>query len=272
MAALRPDRAKQSDAISFVVVFSNESPDLMESCLKSIRDQVTPIDEIVIVDNASPDGIPRSIVAHLQCAVVTRRLRPAFPVPEAKNAGWRAATRPWIYFVDGDDELAPKSVEELRRHLSSSPADFFFGDYTVEAPRQPTRTVHTGDLTSNGQLVASRLMADWKILGCSIFSRDALECVDGFCPSAVIMEDVDLFLRLLQAGRVGEHVPHKLYVWKRRTGSRSARRSLRERCRFWSQRKSLVSQHLPCRLLPYLLRIQIARLNLGRDSVVTPDT
>jgi glycosyltransferase involved in cell wall biosynthesis len=92
--------------LSVVVIGRNEGARL-ERCLESIahlRGLAGPI-EVIYVDSNSSDGSPgRARAAGAQVIEV----RPAHPTAAiGRNAGWQAASAPFVLFLDGDTQVHP---------------------------------------------------------------------------------------------------------------------------------------------------------------------
>jgi hypothetical protein len=114
----------------------------------------------------------------------------------ARNAGWRAATTPWVAFLDDDVVPCPGWREALAADLADLPDDVAGsqGRLRVDLPsgRRPT------DAERNTAALAG---AAWATADMA-YRRSALDRVGGFderFPHAY-REDADLALRLLKAG------------------------------------------------------------------------
>jgi glycosyltransferase involved in cell wall biosynthesis len=91
--------------ISVVIPAYNAEAFLAEA-LESARTQTRPAAEIIVVDNGSTDA--SSAIAQNAAARVIRLERPG--VSAARNAGIRAASQPWIAFLDADDVWDPDKL------------------------------------------------------------------------------------------------------------------------------------------------------------------
>ncbi|MFC4058859.1 glycosyltransferase family 2 protein [Planomonospora corallina] len=114
----------------------------------------------------------------------------------ARNTGWRAATTPWVVFLDDDVVPEPGWDKAVRADLEDLPADVGGSQGRIEVPlpagRRPT------DAERN---TAGLAHADW-ITADMAYRREALERTGGFderFPRAY-REDADLALRVQAAG------------------------------------------------------------------------
>ena len=95
--------------LSVVVIGRNEGARL-ERCLQSIRAMEKPDGEveIIYVDSASTDGSPQLAESFGAKVIVVQPKRPTAAL--GRNAGWRAASAPFVLFLDGDTILHPRFV------------------------------------------------------------------------------------------------------------------------------------------------------------------
>jgi glycosyltransferase involved in cell wall biosynthesis len=154
-----------------------------------------PLPNDVIVVNDRPDrqlclSPPQRLAGRLRVLQCPGRGPAA-----ARNVGWRAATAPWIVFLDDDVVLGNRWREELAQDLDAAAgAAGVQGDLTVALPanRRPTDWERQ---------VAALATAPW-ITADMAYRRDVLAQVDGFderFPRAY-REDTDLALRVIEHG------------------------------------------------------------------------
>jgi FkbM family methyltransferase len=151
--------------------------------------------EVIVVDDGSSDDTA-GVAA--QFGVTYVRQRNAGPAT-ARERGWRASSGEVIAFLDDDCVPAPDAIAKLVAALES--AD---GAGARIQPMHPGSLV--GDffdaegLVNHGVTETGRIR--WLVTAAVAFRRSALERVGGFDTSLTRPsgEDVDLTLRLLQAG------------------------------------------------------------------------
>lgn len=101
-----------------VIVVSYNSCDYLEACLTSVVEQLTPSDELIVVDNGSTDG---------SVALIKHRF-PAACLLEGSNTGYAGgnnygasiARGTFLVFLNPDTTLAPAALENLLAPLASS--------------------------------------------------------------------------------------------------------------------------------------------------------
>jgi glycosyltransferase involved in cell wall biosynthesis len=106
-------------SIAVVVPVHNKRPHI-NRCLTSILSQTRPIDEIIVIDDASDDGSVGEIAKFADERI--RLLKRPVPGPggyAARNLGILQAKSDWIAFLDADDAWNPSHIEKLA--LSSTP-------------------------------------------------------------------------------------------------------------------------------------------------------
>jgi glycosyltransferase involved in cell wall biosynthesis len=102
--------------------------DTVGRALASIAAQTMLPHEVILVDDASPDsGNTLNALHHLAnkygdgFVVVVISLKQNSGPGLARNAGWEAATQPWLAFLDADDAWHPRKLEIQWAWLESHP-------------------------------------------------------------------------------------------------------------------------------------------------------
>ncbi|WP_432865743.1 glycosyltransferase family 2 protein [Microbispora rosea] len=114
----------------------------------------------------------------------------------ARNAGWRAATTPWVVFLDDDVVPGPGWVRALTDDLARLPGNVGGSQGRLEVPLPPGRRPTDAERNTAGLADADWITADMA------YRRTALEATGGFderFPGAY-REDADLALRVERAG------------------------------------------------------------------------
>ena len=122
-----------ADVALSIVVPTRDRPELLESCLRSLRAGLGDHDELIVVDSASIDpNVQRT--ARANGATVIRCDRPGVGV--ARNAGWRAAANDAVVFVDDDIRVAPEWADAWRDVIAAHPQTAFFTGRIGVPPEQ----------------------------------------------------------------------------------------------------------------------------------------
>ncbi|MEV0234324.1 glycosyltransferase [Nonomuraea sp. NPDC050786] len=114
----------------------------------------------------------------------------------ARNAGWRAATTPWVVFLDDDVVPSPGWAEAVMKDLADLPDDVAGSQGRIEVPLPENRRPTDAERHTAGLADALWVTADMA------YRRSVLESVGGFddrFPRAY-REDADLALRVSRAG------------------------------------------------------------------------
>ncbi|MQA94369.1 MAG: glycosyltransferase [Streptosporangiales bacterium] len=180
-----------------------------------------PPEEIVVVDDRPaadgrpPLGLPDARVARIGSGVRVLRSGGRGPAA-ARNTGWRAATAPWIAFLDDDVVPAPDWAARLAADLARLPDDVAGSQGNVRVPLPEHRRPTDAERGTAGLAVAPWITADMA------FRRTALAGIGGFDERfrRAYREDTDLALRLLDSGyrlvrgsRGVTHPPHAAGFW-----------------------------------------------------------
>jgi len=112
-----------------VVIPVNGVADYLDRCLDSVlADSDVPL-EVIAVDDASPDGSAAILAArHDPRLRVIRTDTPKGP-GRARELGAKEATGEYVWFVDGDDELAPGAVPAVAEALARLHPDLLVVDF-----------------------------------------------------------------------------------------------------------------------------------------------
>jgi GT2 family glycosyltransferase len=257
-----------------VVVPSFNRPDLLRLCLSSLRRHAPANVETIVVDDASPGGAVRAVVAdfpEVQCLSLPRRRG----FCAAVNAGVEAATSPIVELLNDDAEVGPGwAAAALAR----------FADPTVAAvaplvllgpPDRPGPPLvdSAGDRYFVGGVAGKRghgrpLTAEhlqprpiFAASGSSAFyRRDALRVVGAFPERfRAYFEDVDAAFRLHRAGWRVVYEP-AARVWHRVSASYGRRPSWQVLAQQARNEERVFWRNLPGRTLWQALPLHLAVL------------
>jgi glycosyltransferase involved in cell wall biosynthesis len=117
-----------------VIIPTRNRPALLRAALGSLLQQSRPVDQIIVVDDASDsaEGIPAALAMSPVIEVVREERNRG--VSAARNHGLDRARGDYLMFLDDDDLVAPRFVEQGRAVLAANPsADGVFFRYRTIA-------------------------------------------------------------------------------------------------------------------------------------------
>lgn len=195
---------------SAVIPARDALPHLLEA-VDSALGQSLPPAEIIVVDDASRDGSGDAVESRSRAAAAARGIalrvvRGSFgSAGAARNAGCRAATSPWVAFLDADDLWFPDKLAAAAAALAAVPeAGWFFSDgafRTRDGALRPSWLASYADLPESyaGRPVAELLEVNFILTSSVMVRRELLEQLGGFDPAMSHGEDLDLWIRLARS-------------------------------------------------------------------------
>lgn len=175
-----------------VIVRTKDRPALLREAIESIRATHYPCEIVVVNDGGAPAQLDGGVklVEH-----ETSRGR-----SEAMNSGVRAASNPFIAFLDDDDLYYPDHLATLARAATGSGATAWYTD-AVDAFAHARLRLFGSDFDRD------LLLADNYIpLPTLLVRRDDFLAAGGFDPDFDLFEDWDFLIRLSRRGDF-VHVP-----------------------------------------------------------------
>ncbi|MBA3842402.1 MAG: glycosyltransferase [Actinobacteria bacterium] len=160
-----------------LIVPATDTPSTLEACLDAIHASFDQPSEIIVIDSATGPG------AGL-----------------ARNNGAALATGDILVFVDADVVVHPDAISRLHAHFEANPETAaVFGSYD-DKPSAPGTVSSFRNLLHHHvhQTSAGHVGTFWAGLGA--VRRDVFEEAGGFDPDRLWLEDVDLGIRLAEAG------------------------------------------------------------------------
>jgi GT2 family glycosyltransferase len=192
-----------------VVIVNYNGEAYLDECLASVAALTAPVDEVIVVDNASTDrSVALLAERHANVRVVSMD-RNDGPAP-ARNAGMSAARNRWVLALDNDAVCTPDMLEKLVRAAIADeraaivqPRSLFYSDRS--------RVHYDGGAFHYVGLIALRnfyrplaeaegervVAVDCAVAVALLVDRDALLSAGGYDESFFILfEDLDLSYRL----------------------------------------------------------------------------
>jgi GT2 family glycosyltransferase len=251
-----------------VVIVTFNSRETIERTLGSLLRELTPGDEVVVVDNASTDGTPDTVRTAAPVAKIIQSDRNE-GFAAACNTGVDAASGDLVVLLNPDATVAPGFGEAIRRPLAAERGwDAWMALVTCERGRSINTSggvVHFTGIAWAGESgePIERAPDSPREVGfvsgaCLAIRRETWIAAGGFPPRYFLyQEDVDLSLRLrLRGGRIGVEPSARVdHEYEFEKGPRKWR--LLERNR-WSMLLRVYPGPLFALLVPALLATELA--------------
>lgn len=189
----------------------------VEKCLASLAAQTYPNMEVIVVDDASPDGSGPLCDAW---AARDRRFQVLHlsenqGLSAARNEGVRRASGAYTAFVDSDDYAEPGLLETLYRALTENQADVSVcGDDGLGLKTFPGQTFSAAE---TARCLARRSPFLWTAWG-KLFPTELVKQIP-FDRQALCCEDLLFFYQILKRVQRIAYVPDPLYHYVYREGS-----------------------------------------------------
>ncbi|MGE0725827.1 MAG: glycosyltransferase family 2 protein [Alphaproteobacteria bacterium] len=179
-------------AVSAVVPVYNGAG-FLPAAVATIRAQAVEGLEIVVVDDGSTDETPGVAAALSAADPAMRVVRTANRGPSAaRNAGIEAARGAIIAFLDVDDEWTPGRMGLMLGRLAAGPElDVVYGKIEVVCTDPDDSHWRRLRIEAGGAISP--------LIGSGVYRRRAFERIGGFDETMRFGEDLDWFLRALEA-------------------------------------------------------------------------
>jgi glycosyltransferase involved in cell wall biosynthesis len=184
-----------------VVIPSHDRASIIGPTLDSVLAQAYDSFEVIVVDDASTDGLGRFLAERFPTVRVVR-LDVNVGVAAARNRGVAAARGELIAFCDNDDLWSPDKLRLQVQDFDEHPeAVLSFTDITTA--RAGTGSVYSRTQPFEPGRVLEQLTEGGPILPSAVLLRKRdFDAVGGFDPACLTAEDRDLWLRLAVRGPI----------------------------------------------------------------------
>ncbi len=185
----------------------------LEKAIESVLNQIYPVWELCIADDASTEPHIRSILNHY--SQLDQRIKVVFReengnISAASNSALELATGDYIALLDHDDELAIDALFENAKLINQHPnADFIYSDQDR--------------IDIKGKRFAPFFKPDWSpeyFYSCmytchlSVYRASLIREIGGFKSEYDGSQDYDLVLRLVEKTQNIYRIPKILYHWR----------------------------------------------------------
>jgi GT2 family glycosyltransferase len=211
----QPGRDQMQIDFSVVIPTFRRTEELVEA-LGSVLGQTGVTIEVTVVDDC-PDGSAREPVERLRDSRVTyiRNPQPTGGVPSiVRNLAWPKARGEFVHFLDDDDIVPDGLYSEVKRAFETHPkVGLVFGRIepfgTCPEPQlrheqrfftRAERAARACEWFGTKLAFAGRTLFDMPMLVCSagVLRRECVEHVGGFDPEISMVEDSDLYTRVMR--------------------------------------------------------------------------
>ncbi|MFI1965960.1 glycosyltransferase [Streptomyces pathocidini] len=228
-----PPIAPSAAQVSVIVIGFNDAEHIADAVLSALR-QGTPVAEVIAVDDASTDRTPEVLAElaarHARIRVI-RRTTNSGGCGSPRNDGLRAATAPYVMFLDSDDVLEPGAAEALFTAADRHGAQVVAGRSVRrelpqgrDVPWQSALFVREAVYASPAGL--PRMVRDTLCVN-KLYDRAFLsEHSIAFPEGAFRYEDFVFTARVLAAGPRIALIPDTVYIWHVRRAAQRASISL----------------------------------------------
>ncbi|SDE24040.1 Glycosyl transferase family 2 [Paracoccus isoporae] len=210
-----PDDAAQAAPFFSIVIPAYNRADKIGRTLQSCLAQTEPDFEIVVVDDGSMDGTADRVEAIDDSRIRCIRQENA-GASAARNRGVSAARGRFIAFLDSDDEFLPEKLSRFRAAIEAAPdaaqaawySPLYFHRGDDNRMVKPDRAIEAGETVGDYLFAADGLMQTSTL----VIPRGMMTRL-GFDSSLRCLEDLDLCLRLEEAGATFRMLPDPLVIW-----------------------------------------------------------
>ena len=199
-------------------------PDEVSEFLESLLKQNHSSFEVVLGDGTPGDEL-RPLLRQFENNPVyplTIVYKEFLPVSDARNEAAKVASGDYFIFLDSDCLIPPDYLNQIDNALAKRPLDLFGGP---DAARDDFSTLQkaisyamTATLTTGGIRGKEKHVGTYHPRGFNMgIRRKAFETVNGYDTDFVCGEDVELSIRIIEAGFTSGFIPNAFVYHKRRT-------------------------------------------------------
>jgi glycosyltransferase involved in cell wall biosynthesis len=179
-----------------VIIPARNSSAFLPRCLPALLAQLSPDDEVIVVDDFSTDNTGE-VAAGFNVKVV--RLPRHMGISAARNRGVELTGAPLLFFLDSDVVLAPGALARARATMMRPEVGALIGSYDDD-PDAPTTISRFKNLAHHHfhQRSGTEVTSFWG--GCGLVRRDLFVAAGSFDNEQRTIEDVELGYRLTARG------------------------------------------------------------------------
>jgi glycosyltransferase involved in cell wall biosynthesis len=171
--------------------------------LESVFEQTRPADEVIVIDDGSPDQQLLSQAVEPYGDRITLLRQANGGAAAARNTGLNAATADFAAFLDADDRWLPNFLHDQISFLMATPdTDMVYADATITGDTPAAGRTFMTMCPSHGEVTLESLLAqECNVLTSTVVVRRSLAMQAGlFDVDLRRGQDFDLWLRLVSRG------------------------------------------------------------------------
>ena len=184
--------------VAAVIVSDATDVDLVQRALASVLYQTHPVDEIVIVEAKRRITNDLEEMVHRMGGNVLLEHYDCYNASMARNHGAMLCSSEYICFLDGDDEWSPHMIED-RMALMDDDVCIITSPYARMKDKNGTLDLFTPTVPSGTELFGRNVIGSNSYV---MVRREPFMEVGGFDPHLVYHQDWDLWIRMLEHGKV----------------------------------------------------------------------
>ncbi|MCF7807269.1 MAG: glycosyltransferase [Candidatus Marinimicrobia bacterium] len=206
--------------VSVIIPSYNPDADILATTVASIVNQSSRVNEIIIVDDCSPDEKSDSIYEeihkkHNDASIRILQLDKNSGSPIARNIGAQAAKSDWIAFCDEDDYWLPEKLKRQFFAINKHALDVSLtGGYNIDEHGMRISSEWT-ELRTEDEMKKALFLRNFQHVNSNIVIRkDLFEQIGGFDAAMVRCHDYELLFRLIDAKARMHSIPDELVVYR----------------------------------------------------------
>lgn len=196
-------------------LYYKETPQFLDSCLESIwnKQSLKPNEMVLVLDGAIGIGLTK-IINKWQykeyCHIKIIELAKNVGLGKALNEGLKHCSHKWVFRMDTDDVCAPDRFEKQVAYIQNHPEIDIFSSQVTEFDSNPNQPAATKSvpITHQAILEFSKKRCPFNHMAIA-YKKSAIAAVGGY-QHHLMMEDYNLWLRVLAAGYNSANLPESL--------------------------------------------------------------
>lgn len=203
-----------------VIIPSYKCSETLYRAIASVVNQTRPVEEILVIDDCSPDGAKIKAIAESFPRVKYIRNEVNIGQPGSRNAGLLATSCDIVAFMDADDESHPQRIEIQLKYVTNN--SVVTCDVMRVANKAKPEYIYYVKEKIKSKFSPYKNALFNRITGAALMGETVLlRSVGGYDQELRGIDDLDLYLRLLNLGYTVKKVMLPLYVYHDTLGSLS---------------------------------------------------